>query len=284
MKKLLAVAIVYILLFSGNISFRSNSDTGDIDHLTTAKISQYTASKKDNTSSDSAANYRLQLMKHSVKIRENVTITDITGFVLDVDDASSGSGAVVAINEETGKSLIITAEHVCSNAYDVGDIISGKYKILSTEKEIVTYDGTLVKTRIIYKDVSNDVCVMEADAIVGDVVEIASFFPPTGATITSSGAPAGYWEKGLSNVVEGIFIGFNPESICVPGRCFSNMLQFSLPIVGGMSGSGVYYKGKLFALVTIGTGQYEHIGWGPGLVPIKAAFDKAYALWAGDEI
>jgi len=279
MKKLFAIVVIYFLVFSGSVRFQGVYSNAATTAYTSNKVTVLKYVDTEKVWDDSTAEYRLKLMNQTVKIRENVIATDITGMIIPVDDITSGSGVVVAIDVASDSSLIMTAEHVCSNLFEVGEIVGGKYKILSTEKEIITYKGKYVKARVLYKDEVNDVCIMEANAIVGESADIGGMHPPVGATVTTVGAPAGHWDRGLANLVDGIFIGYNPEKICVPGKCYSNMLQFSIPIVGGMSGSAVYYKGQVFALVTVGTNQYEHIGWGPGLMPIRNAYDIAYKMW-----
>ena len=155
--------------------------------------------------------------------------------------ASSGSGTVIAVRNK--KSLILTAEHVCKTSFYKNRVVfKKKYIVITSKKYVITAKGKKLRvTKIIKKNSSSDICVMEVDGIAGRVVRFAHRYPPKGSYVISVGAPQGYWHNGLPNVVGGWYIGIRTETIRIGFfEFFKNFSQYSLPIIGGQSGSAVF--------------------------------------------
>lgn len=281
MVKLLLISFLSYFVVT-NVSYVEKQDVQKYEKVSFGNVSNEDGMLAEPWNDKFAAQNQ-ELVSHTVKIREDVTIRNIFGIERDVDDATSGSGVVIAVDKKSNKTLILTAEHVCSYEFRVGEVIfNGKYVITNRSKKIVTVSGKVVDAEILHMDVETDVCTMVADGIVGTPAELSPLLPPVGGRLYTVGAPVGIWDKGVTNIEEGIFAGIRTEGISIPGRTFYNFLQYSIPIVGGMSGSAVYYRGKIIGLITVGTDSYEHCGWGPGLVPINNIVVKSLKDWLDD--
>jgi len=298
MSKFIIVCAAALLLFSSGIKLNSKvfnerqaadvtSNASKIEDKTGAvepNSNGRTGSKRGDDWPDKRARFRAEIIEHTVKISENIKYKDISGNESVVEDATSGSGSVVAVDEDRNKSLVLTASHVCEDGFSKGDILNlfiGSIMISHSEKKIIALSGKAYDARVVFDNPVDDVCIMEADGIVGTPAVIGAGLTEKnrGARVYTAGAPAGIWDEGVTNVEEGLFAGFRKTAICRRDRCLKNYLQFSIPLVGGMSGSGIYYKGEIVSIVTTGTGQYEHVGWGPGINPIKESFDEGLAYW-----
>jgi S1-C subfamily serine protease len=239
-----------------------------------------TGSRRGDDWPDRRASFRAQITKHAVKIQENIVLKDIQGNEHVVK--SSGSGAVINVDKKRNKSLILTAWHVCLKADPGRVVFGGKGIVDRSTQEVITLDGDHYPARVVYQDPASDSCVMEADGIAGKPAELGDKTPPPGARIYTAGAPAGIWDVGVTNIEEGIMAGVRKSGVCVKidyVRCYKGFLQFSIPSVGGMSGSAVYYKGKIIGLVTAGSTRYEHVTWGPGPAALGVTVEKAREIW-----
>lgn len=224
---------------------------------------------------DPEAKKNEDLMNQAVKISENVDFIAPDGQEKHLDDVTSGSGAVIYVNEELDYSLVVTAYHVCETSFEVGDMPIEGFLITGTEKEVISRSGKKFSANIFYKDTKNDLCVMEVSGVAGQEAYVAPFYPPIGAKLDTAGAPLGEWDVGVVNVVSGIYAGIKKQPLNVEGLIFNNFIQWSIPTVGGMSGSGVYYKGRLISVVSAGTGDYANIGYGPNLEALDKVVKQA---------
>ena len=219
---------------------------------------------------------RQKIVSQAVFIVEDVVIADIERVETRIDRVSMGSGVVIAIDEDTDSSLVLTAEHVCSDTYGVGEVVYfGRALVISTEKHVVTADGERLRAEVFYSDVANDICALEVSGIAGEPAEVGSFHPPRQALLLTAGAPNGHWGSGNINVVEGYFSGI----MLRPILGHMGYYQFSIPVIGGMSGSGIYYRGQLVGIITIRSTRYGHIGWGPGINMVGPFIDQARSNW-----
>jgi len=226
---------------------------------------------------DHAAARRVRLARHTVLIRESVKVRTIAGIIIEVEQASSGSGVVIAYDEDRDIGLVMTANHVCETSFPLMSVILEMFLVIDTEPSIVNYNGEVLQMEVIYTNPDDDVCVIEVDGNPGVPATIAPFMPPLQALVQTVGAPEGEWDVRVANIVEGYFSGILTKSI---NDVHENFAQYSLPIVGGMSGSAVYYRGRIIGLLTHGsTSAYDHLAWGPALKPVKKAYDEAMELW-----
>jgi len=219
---------------------------------------------------DKDAAERRALVSHAVFIIEDLTILGLDKSIV----GSSGTGTVIALDEDVNESLILTASHVCVNAFSVGDLVNEGI-VLSIAKYIVTVDGRKLKARVLYRDIANDICAMETTGLAGEPAIVATSHPPRQAYLLTAGAPKGNWGADDVNVVYGFFSGINKSTILG----YSGFYHTSIPVTSGMSGSGVYYKGKLVAILTIANMDYPHLSWGPGIDKVAPFIDYALRNW-----
>lgn len=195
-------------------------------------------------------------------VREDVT-----------DMEGSGSGNVVA--KKDGHSLVMTAAHVCHND-EMIDISGFVLKILSRTIVIETTDGRMLLATVVYSDTDADVCFLDAVGDAGNVASLSSEIPPIGGKIVYAGAPAGLWGKGLVPIFVGIYAGLVPES---EDEIAPGYMMFTIPVTGGSSGSGAFYRGKLIGMITATHREFREIGYAvKGSILIKH-LKLAKAVW-----
>jgi len=131
----------------------------------------------------------------------------------------------------------------------------------------------------LYDDPDNDICVLEVSGIAGEPAFAAAFYPDRGSRVYSVGAPLGLWDKDVVNLVEGFYIGVLSKPLKGDNGKFDKFVQWSMPIVQGMSGSSVFYKGRIIGLVSHSHGRFNNVGWGPGLEQVRLASETALAKW-----
>jgi len=271
-------AVVYIAwFFVGKTEFKPPESNLPVSE----NITVVEKSNVEDAFFDRDADFAMTLSKHTVKIREDITVKDIRGNVKRVENASAGSGTVIDIDAISNTSLILTAEHVCTPAFTVGQVVDeGKLIITSSEKSVITIDGTRLRNvEIVNKDFTNDICVIKVVGLAGYPAGVSVVEPPINATIYTAGAPTGTWNTGAANVVNGRYSGVRTKPIRIAWQSYYGFCQYSLPIVGGMSGSAVYYKGVIVGILTIGTPRYEHLAWGPDLKSVAKIVKKSREEW-----
>jgi len=172
-----------------------------------------------------------------------------------------GTGSIVASDIRAQESLVLTAGHVCvtpeshkTRLAEDGDpvelpVISSTYKIQDIEG--VWHDATVQSL-----DMSHDLCVLRIRKFVGPVAEVTSSMPPLGALLLNPSAPARTFMKWTVPVFEGYFSGFWKFKDMDEGDA---MLVTSIPAMGGASGSGVYYQGKIIGILTRVDSEFSHI-------------------------
>jgi len=190
----------------------------------------------------------------------------------------TGSGVIVDIDKHKGKgeSLIMTAAHV-SNIPEVipefGE--DGQVKSLFLTKiaiiTVETLDGRTCESESIYSDPEHDLGVIRSLCIAGNKAELADELPPLGAMVTTSGAGLGYHPRGTFVVTDGRYVGMEDGED--PG------VVVTLPAVGGHSGSGIFYRGKVFSILTRRAIRFEHIVMGTELRYLKLALEGARGNW-----
>lgn len=217
------------------------------------------------------------VMSHTVKILHNI-YEDSIGEVK-FAGSESGSGTIIAKDTLKNKSLVLTADHVCQTSVSAGDVLGLFLSVQRVDSFVVTAENKEIKMRVKFRDVVNDICIIEVDGVFGTPAYISSFYPPIGTEVVTAGAPSGQWLGGLANVVFGRYIGESAEDIRLGASSFKKFQQYSIPTIGGMSGSAVYYNGRFFSILTIGHSEYENIAWGPGLNYLYPFVTKSIKRW-----
>lgn len=223
------------------------------------------------------------MMRQTVKISVSVAGTklykDEEGVVQKKEEVIgwSGSGVVVAVDASKGKgeSLVMTAAHVSN----VPRLIlmadeNGNPELFVVEAvlEIVEKaDGSACAGEPIYADVPNDVGVVRASCIAGEVAKIADELPPVGAIVSTSGAALGIHPNDVFIVTDGRYVGFDDG--------FDGQIMLTLPVAPGHSGSGVFYHGKVFGIISRRTNRFEHVTLAVPLQHVRDAYDRSMETW-----
>lgn len=173
--------------------------------------------------------------------------------VVKVTGPAVGFGSGVILHNDNEHSLVLTAGHVC---------------IKDATFTLETTKGQQFPAVIILEDPGNDLCVLLASDLMEPTADLAGELPPVGARITHAGAPTGSFGYHLGMVVDGRYAGLEQMGD-------NYYIAMSLPIAPGSSGGGVYYKGKLFGIVTMAAIPNANISWGIELDHIKATMIEA---------
>jgi len=222
-----------------------------------------------------------EMMSQTVKI--DVTVhgmslsLDKDGNVIKKEDKAewTGSGVVVVVDHDSNLSLVLSADHVV----DIPKLIEmedeeGNPKLFFSKSAVITVErlnGSTCNAIPAEMDPDNDIGTIVTDCIAGEAVVIADSLPPVGSIVTASGAPLGIHPAGVFIVTDGRYVGLEENGKVV----------VTLATTFGGSGGGIFYRGKLFGIVTNKAGRFEHANTGTSLDPIKkivkSVLDKANA-------
>lgn len=215
---------------------------------------------------------RALLMEHAVKIEKEVTTLGVLGLKQNVV-LVTGSGVVIDVSR--GKSLILTVHHVCEKLDITGTFAIGS--LITAERDfVISKSGKrMATTGIVYKDESQDICVIGVDGTAGVPAAEAILLPEPGDIVYSAGAPDGIWDKGVAHIVDGYYIGNKREEL----NGFERFDQYSMHLAPGASGSAIFHKGRIVGLVSLGNKVYANVVWSPSLGPIRKAVRKSVSVW-----
>jgi hypothetical protein len=186
----------------------------------------------------------------------------------------SGSGVVVENDSDRNESLILSAAHVTT---------IGEKKSLHFEEDlhffvpesisltVETLDGTKCIAEPLIANEKADVSAVISKCIAGTPARMAKELPPVGAFVMVSGAALGFHPPGIFIVTDGRYMGINVET---------NEEVLTLPIVGGHSGSAVFYKGEIFGIVSKRMVRFEHTSLCVSLDTTKELLNIASKMWA----
>lgn len=164
---------------------------------------------------------------------------------------SSASGSVVR-NTIDG-SYVLTAEHVCDESYIirfVQEINASKYEI---DFKVIDIDGERYDIEIIAMSAINDICILWVEDLDKPAIPIAPKEPQPGDKLYNVAASLGIFAVGMIPLQEGFYNGV-----------FRNMSIYSIPAVGGSSGSPVVnHKGELVGMIHSVFARYNHLSVGP---------------------
>jgi len=221
-----------------------------------------------------------QTVKISVSIAGDRLHKDENGDVVveeGVVSGWSGTGVVVAADRSrgAGESLVMSAAHVLNipkfmlqvNQDGELSLFVVKASLMIVEK----LDGSGCEGVPMYVDVPNDVGMLKASCVAGDVATIASDLPPVGAMVTMTGAGLGIHPNGVFLAVDGRYVGFDEG--------FNPQEMLTIPAAPGHSGSGVFYRGQVFGIVSRGAGRYEHVTLAVPLEYMKDCMAKSLEIW-----
>lgn len=220
--------------------------------------------------------YLRTVSKSAVKVNverliDTSKISDIVGADVFLDKGS-GSGTVVAV--KNGRSLILTAAHVCVDTTPVEPIPGIVLPVLTVEFTVTTLSGQVIDGSVLVKDDKNDVCVLEIAGVAGTVMEIADALPDVGEEVSYVGAPLGVWHPNAVPLIVGRYDGLIFDS-----RAGAYKLMLSMPIAGGASGSGLIHNGKLVGVVIEVYRNFNNLGHAADLASVKRIVRLAKERW-----
>lgn len=188
----------------------------------------------------------------------------------------SGSGTVMETMVRNGKleSLILTAAHVCEvpKVIDLTPIGLPVLNVVDSSFATVNIKGVRLVADIVYENPINDLCVLRVKGVPGPKMQLADSLPPLGARIVHAGAPWGVFGNGTGVIMDGRYAGIkdiNDYHYAIAG----------MPSTPGSSGGGVYYRGKLFAVLVAVERRLAHVTLCIELDHIKAVMIEAKSIW-----
>lgn len=157
---------------------------------------------------------------------------------------SSGSGMVIFY--KNGKA-ILTAAHVCK--VDEFDGMLGPFEGSKIALRAIDRDNKKFFIDVIKYDVDLDICLLNANSLPINAVEISTVRPVYGDRVYNISAPVGIADGEMVPLYEGFFFG---ES---GGRAF-----YSIPTIGGSSGSPIMnFKGDVVGMIHSVHYRFHHI-------------------------
>lgn len=143
------------------------------------------------------------------------------------DYQSTGSGVVMKILK--GKSIIITAGHVCSS-----DVDEGKISEYIETVEVLDYRGMKHQAHVILSSQDDskgsvDMCALWVPTLKAEGVEFSMFRPKVGQELYYMGAPQGIYHPPVVPLMTGLY----------NGQLDASNALVSIPATGGSSGAAV---------------------------------------------
>ena len=151
---------------------------------------------------------------------------------------SHGTGSGVVVGEKDGKSLVLTAGHVCS-IEDFGSPVQENATV-QYKMELESGFGRSAIGTILAIDIPNDLCLMIADREIGPALSIADEGPMLHEVIYNMASPYGLALPVAVPVFDGYFVGQ-----------VDTIYTFSLPAAPGSSGSPVLNeRGEIISIIS----------------------------------
>lgn len=257
MKKVVSVVLMCFLLAMG--CSPAYSPTSSWDHM-----------------GDADAKFVQSLMRKTVKV-EISQLVDISSLTKKEKDTEllrgSGTGTVIAV--KNGRSLVLTAGHVCDDAkvYDLEILdMEFHFPIAATSMNVLTIDNVSLDAKILYDNDVTDTCVLDVTGEAGEVALMYNSDVPIGGKVIYTGAPAGVWDTHAAPVYEGRYSGImNIEE--------QDYALFSMPVTGGASGAAIYYRGYVVSIVVARNPRFENISFGAMFKATRTAVETALKKW-----
>ena len=191
-------------------------------------------------------------------------------------DQSYGAGTSFVIDKVDGKSILMTAAHLCY-PYNAGQQSPlSELGILETrfDLSIVLGESLLIVQEILVLDVENDICVFSVPVDIGREMPISRKDPRYGDNVWTIGAPAGYFPESAKPITRGTFSGEAERRM--ENGSLNPFFNFTMPAVGGMSGSPIINEhGEVVGIVSAVNSDWHLISFSPTLDQIKDSIDLA---------
>ncbi len=207
----------------------------------------------------------------------NVELTFTESMTLPLPDEfpgsinSRGSGMVIGTTT-TGNSAILTANHVCNPPpfSAMGWAIGFDKKITITDFHGNKYNATIVMT-----DLSDDLCVLEAEDMNIDGVPFSRQEPTIGKKVYTVAAPMAFFSPGMVPMFEGYYSGdiFSSQGLDS---------VYAIPAKEGSSGSSVLNEdGEIIGVVHSSISGLENIAISSTYPEVKAFLYEFENLFGG---
>jgi hypothetical protein len=224
-------------------------------------------------------------MKSTVKIyakvkghKKNIVSKPGTEEMEEVDGGEEvirwvGSGVVVENDFDRNESLILSAAHVTLMGDKTSLHLEDDIHLFVAESitlTVETLDGTRCEAEQLAANKKLDISAIKSKCIAGRAARLGNSLPPVGAFVMVSGAALGIHPPNIFIVTDGRYMGIDQES---------NEELITLPVAGGHSGSGIYYRGEVVGIVSKRTIGYEHITLCVTLQNAKELYNSAFKIW-----
>jgi S1-C subfamily serine protease len=169
-----------------------------------------------------------------------------------VTSSIEGAGSGFIVGSRGNKSYIITAAHVCSS---FNHIAISQLLNLSTADHFIVRSGTGIaaEAKIIAEDRDLDICLLEADKIIGPSLKIAERPPLLHEKIYNMSNIASLAIKNAVPVFDGYYIGNSKRTMI-----------FTITSYPGSSGSPVMNsKNEVYTIITSASTAIQNYGLGP---------------------
>lgn len=208
-----------------------------------------------------------------VRIDHSISVNVDANFPIELrkEIGITGAGVVFKHDLDYRVTFVMTANHIC----DVDENVPtpfGDIRLRSKAMTVIFSDGYRAKAIPFDNDPDNDLCVLKVMGVGGTVAKIADEMPPLQSMAQIIGNPLGMMEPGIVPVSDGRFAGFSTQTP------FTTAV-FTGAIVGGFSGGGVFYDGKLVGIVSMRMREYEHSCLAVPLDPIHDLVKFSMKHW-----
>lgn len=212
------------------------------------------------------------LARHTVRIDVKQVYATIVDGVIKLDKKMySSTGVVVDVKEN--KSLIMTAGHTCNLEKTI--IVKENDKLIPYQavgqlfKVASAMEDKSTVAMAVYKDKKIDFCLLIANKAIGTPVKFGKRMPSIFSKLQYVGGPRGFIGGGNLFVSSGRLIGYSTFNNTVYGT-------MSAPSTFGVSGSGIFYKGKIVGLLTNSNSNFHHLTLFITLKDLDQAFKRAF--------
>lgn len=207
-------------------------------------------------------------VEYKIDVREPMALGLIDKPFL--EGSGSGSGTLVSKGQVgvVKGALVLTANHVCVEE-DV-EIQGFKLPVVDLMLSITDGLGNEFEAFPIIQDEDNDLCLLEViGEVAADPAEIMLGLPEKQEHVQYAGAPAGIWiNDQTAMVLDGRYAGKDKKS---------KFLLYTCATVGGASGSGLFYRGRLFGVVVRVNRNFHHAGFAIDNIYVFAILKAAEA-------
>lgn len=162
----------------------------------------------------------------------------------------SGTGSGVVVGTKDGKSLVLTAGHVCNGTESM--VPSTQTFTMQYSMELTSGYGNEATGTVIALDLINDLCLVVADDYLGPALRIAESPPLLHEKIYTMSSPLGLAAPLAVPIFDGYFAGE-----------VSTLSVFTIPAAPGSSGSPILNKhGEIISIISAAAVSFDEYAIG----------------------